>query len=434
MKMKNIIIISLLFILSSGISYSEQDKQKITFKFLTSDNKIDLTKSEQEFIKNHPEIVLASGESFEPFTMLNSDGSVSGYDVDVMALIKNKTGLNVKFSLGNWNEIQKKSQKREFDGLSSVIITDERKKHYNFTVPYFKYYMLAIVKKGNPQNIHKIEDLKGKRVALQTGNKAFERKAMELGQSVKFIYYDKIHDLIRSVALGKTDFTILDETAGYIAQSIGLTDSVESALILDNEPTEVVFALRNDYPELVSIINKSLRSTTRKEFFDIRRKWFGYNSGEKTESNQKISLSSDEVNYLKSKSIVKVCSNPDGMPYEQIDGNGKHDGMAKDYLSVFSNMIGIETQLYTTNTWAETLAAIKQRKCDIITLAAETPERKKYLEFTSSVITTHSSIVTTNDKKYVADLSREIDKVIALVDGAAEIEYLLKLYPKIKLT
>ncbi|MFK5891984.1 MAG: transporter substrate-binding domain-containing protein [Pseudomonadota bacterium] len=400
---------------------------------INSLNTINLTAAEKSFIKTHPEITLASGQSFEPFTILNSDGSISGFDVDIMKLITKKTELKVKFALGNWSQMQEKAKQRQLDGLSSVVITEQRKLKYNFSIPYFKYYMFAIVKKGNPQSIHKISDLNGKRIALQSGNMGFEKKAQELGVNIEFVYFDTIHELIKAVVAKEVDFTILDETANYIAQSVGLSHSIEVAFILNDKPTEIFFALRNDYPELVNIINKSLQSITSKEVFDIRKKWFGDDGGPKIAIGNKISLTAEEVAYLKLKSTIKVCTDPKGMPYEQIDKNGEHDGMGKDYLTVFSHLLGVNTQLHPTQTWAETLNAIKNGKCDILTLADETVERKKYLKFTSAIINIHYSIITSINQQYIVNIEEELDKEYAVISGSAVNEYLLKRYPAIKL-
>jgi polar amino acid transport system substrate-binding protein len=304
-------------------------------------------------------ITLASGDSFEPFTILNANGSISGFDVDIMALVTKKIGLKVNFALGNWSDMQSKAMNRQLDGLSSAVITELRKPFYNFSIPYFKYYAIAIVKKGNPQKIKKTSDLKGKRIAVQKGNKAFEKIAKDLGQNLKFIYFDSMHDLIKAVVSGQVDFTILDETLGYVARNVGLIHSIEEAFIVDHEPIELHFALRNDYPQLISLINKSLQSITVQESYELREKWFGDNGGPKSSTDKKFALTKNEVSYLKLKHILKVCTNPNAMPYEAIDNKGLHDGMAKDYLAILSHNIGIKTQLYPTHTWAETFIAIK---------------------------------------------------------------------------
>ncbi len=392
-----------------------------------------LTPEEQQFIKDHHEIVLASGDSFEPFTILNADGSISGFDVDIMSLVSERTGLKVRFSLGNWDKMQQQARKRQLDGLSSAVITELRKSYLNFSVGYIKYYAMVIVKEGNPKKIRTLADLNGKRVALQTGNQGFEQLALDTGQKLDFVYYDTLHDLIRAVVAEEVDFTILDEASKYMAQKLGLKNSIEEAFIVGNEPVEMFLGLRNDYPQLLSIVNKGLASITSKEAHEIRKRWFGSTSQPKELAVKMVSLTVAEKNYLKQKSVLNVCANPAGMPLEQIDKNNQHDGMAKDLLVALSGSLGISTQLVVAQTWAESLAAIESRKCDLMTLAQETPRRRHYLDFTTPLLTVPYVIVTSNDKEYIVNVGDHQDKTFAVVKDISIVEHLLQRYPSIKL-
>ena len=84
-----------------------------------SHTKINLTPKEISFIKQHPQITLAGGYSFEPYLIQENDKSITGYDADIVKIINARTGLNIKFELGNWREIQEKAKNRLFDGLST---------------------------------------------------------------------------------------------------------------------------------------------------------------------------------------------------------------------------------------------------------------------------------------------------------------------------
>ncbi len=220
--------------------------------------KISLTDQEQAWIKEHPEVTLGGGISFEPFIMYNDDGKVSGYDADILKLISERTGLKISVELDQWNKILNRAKKRELDGLTSAIQTKERAPFYNKSKQYLSYTSLIIVKKGNPAGIHSIEDISGKRVALQKGNASKEILLAE-GKKVEFVYFDTIHELIKAVVSGKADFTILDESAFYVARQLMLENMIEAPFTVGEENT-LHFLLRKDWPELVSIINKGLNS------------------------------------------------------------------------------------------------------------------------------------------------------------------------------
>ena len=91
--------------------------------------KVHLTLKEQEFIKKHPKIVLGTGNNWEPYAIQNSDGSISGYDHDILSKINEVTGANFVQVTGKWSDIQKMAKAKKVDGLSTLIFT---KKERNF--------------------------------------------------------------------------------------------------------------------------------------------------------------------------------------------------------------------------------------------------------------------------------------------------------------
>ena len=79
------------------------------------------------------------------------------------------------------------------------------------------------------------------------------------------------------------------------------------------------------------------------------------------------------------------------------------------------------------------MSFVKERKCDIISLVMETPERKKYMNFTKPYLITPFVIATTNDKFFISDI-RELDgKQIGIVKDYAHTELLKRKYPSIDL-
>ena len=143
-------------------------------------------------------------------------------------------------------------------------------------------------------------------------------------------------------------------------------------------------------------------------------------------------LTNEEREYLARKNSIKVCVDPDWMPFEAIS-NGKHIGMSADYLNLISQALGMEFQLVPTQSWLETLEKGKARECDIFSLAMETPERKAYMDFTKPYIVIPLVIATTKDKPFIADLPDVIHYRIGLVKGYAFTEFLRTEYPQMEI-
>lgn len=146
-----------------------------------------------------------------------------------------------------------------------------------------------------------------------------------------------------------------------------------------------------------------------------------------------VNLTDAEKSYLQQKGAIKMCVDPDWMPYERINKNRKHEGMAADYLIAFSERAGIKLQLVETTSWNQTIEFAKNRHCDIISMARKTKSREVFLNFTKPYIYFPVVIATSTDKLFIDDISREKDKTFAVVKGYSVIEHIQANIPDLKL-
>ena len=102
------------------------------------------------------------------------------------------------------------------------------------------------------------------------------------------------------------------------------------------------------------------------------------------QSNISTILSQEEEDYLVQKKQIKMCIDPNWMPFEKIE-NGQHIGMTADYFKLLSKSIGTPITLIPSRDWAESITLAKNRECDIFSLAMETPKRKEYMKFHNSL-------------------------------------------------
>ena len=137
--------------------------------------------------------------------------------------------------------------------------------------------------------------------------------------------------------------------------------------------------------------------------------------------------------YAQSTQYIKICVDPKWKPFEWIDENGNYAGMGHDFLEAFLKDTAIEVKLYKTQSWAESIASIKEGKCDVLPMAGITEERKKFVNFTQPYYYAPYVVATTNDKLFIDDIRRRLDKIYGVVKNSAVYDDLKKLYPSIKL-
>lgn len=392
---------------------------------------LELTQGEKEFIKKHPIVNLASGESFEPFIIRNNNGTIGGHDKEVLDFITKKTGIKFNITVGKWKIIQKKAIQREYDGITSAGYLKERENIYNYTLPYLNITPFIITKKGNPYHLNNIDDLNGKSIVLQKSNKLFLNIIKNLNLDIKIILVDSIHDTLHTVSSNDAHFTILDDSIFYLADQIGLHGLLDIAFTI-GQSHELHFCIRNDWHELTSIMNKALEQFNEKEKLQLRNKWFSNHSHDNTFTQNTLDLKAEDIEYLQKKNFINICVDPQWMPYSAIV-NGKYTGMGSDIYKEIEKKLPVKFELIPTSSWTQTLEYAKNGQCDIIDFAIETPNREKYLNFTHPIIDVPVVLITTVEVPYIDDISVLENKTIAVASDYAFIEILKEKYPNLKI-
>lgn len=86
--------------------------------------------------------------------------------------------------------------------------------------------------------------------------------------------------------------------------------------------------------------------------------------------------SSSEVNY-------RVCTDPNWLPYEALDENGHHIGIASEFFRHISQQLGITEQLIfqPSDDWGSTMSLIRTGQCDLVPMLNKSAQRQQYLSF-----------------------------------------------------
>lgn len=150
-------------------------------------------------------------------------------------------------------------------------------------------------------------------------------------------------------------------------------------------------------------------------------------------NNNSISLTTEEKDYIHTRKSIKLVVDPDWYPYEKIDENGLHQGIASDLLSLISKRTGLKFELIKTKDWDKSILKAKNKEADVISLLNETEERNKWLLFSNPYYSDPNVIITREEHDYVANLSRLSNETIVLPKGTSIEERVRKDYPMLKI-
>jgi len=143
-----------------------------------------------------------------------------------------------------------------------------------------------------------------------------------------------------------------------------------------------------------------------------------------------FSLNAEEKRYLERKRVIKMCVDPDWMPFEKIE-KGKHIGMSADFFALVNQKLGERVELLPTESWDDSLVKVKERACDIISLVMKTPEREGYLRFTTPYLKIPLVMATKLDAPFTTDLSSLEGKKLGIPKGYAFAELLRVEHPEL---
>ena len=146
---------------------------------------------------------------------------------------------------------------------------------------------------------------------------------------------------------------------------------------------------------------------------------------------EKVSLTSEQREYLSAISPIKLCIDPDWMPYESWDPKEGHIGIAAEYIAVFAQMLDVEFEVQVTDSWQRSLDATRSGDCDVLSMLNQTPRRSQWLLFTIPYIEAVAALATQHTVYGIRNLKSLRGKTVAVVEGHVYEEYLRTNYPKV---
>ena len=169
--------------------------------------------------------LIATDTTFAPFEFEDATGKFVGIDMDLLAAIAKDQGFKYKLQVVGFNAAVQSLESKQSDGvIAGMSITDERKKKFDFSDPYFDSGVVMGISKDN-NDIKAYADLKGKQVAIKTGTEGAtfaESIADKYGFTVA--YFEDSANMYEDVKIGNSvacfeDYPVL----GYgISKGVGL--------------------------------------------------------------------------------------------------------------------------------------------------------------------------------------------------------------------
>jgi PAS domain S-box-containing protein len=230
-----------------------------------------LTAEERSWLAAHPRIRLAPDPDFPPVEFFDEKGAYRGIAAENLALIEKNLGVQFEVQhLKSWDEVIANAKNREADLLGAATETPQRLAYLLFTRPFIELPAVIIVRDRVVGSLT-LDDLAGMRVAVVSSYGVHDY----LVNHYPRLRLDPVPNAetgLRKVSFGLVDaFVEVVAIASYTIERTGITNlriAGDSGFVY-----RLAFAVRSDWPELRSILDKSLSQIAPSQKMAIQSEW-----------------------------------------------------------------------------------------------------------------------------------------------------------------
>ena len=225
--------------------------------------------------------VMGLDDTFAPMGFRDSNGQLTGFDVDLANEVAKRIGLEVKMQPIDWSMKETELNAKNIDVIwNGYTITEARKEKVNFTTPYLKNKQIIVTLSDSP--VTSKADLKDKTVAVQKESSAYDAVMAdtEFTSSIKDaqpIQFDTNNEAFMDLEAKRTDAIVVDEVlARYYMK---LRGEASYKVLEDNfGEEEYGIGVRKADAVLLEKINTALAEMQSDGSFEkINAKWFSEN-------------------------------------------------------------------------------------------------------------------------------------------------------------
>lgn len=290
------------------------------------------------------------------------DGKYTGYLYEYLMEISKFTGWKYNFIECTPDEITTKLMNGEIDLAGAMLKNDFTETLFDF--PEYdigaSYYTISVLKNNTTIVETDFKTLNNITVGVVEGSSAIDKfyKFCENNniKNIKIIEYDKNSDNLLHTALKNKEIDAI------LAKDLLLSKDERVVTKFASRPYYLATTKGND--AIIKELNYSIsqiRQISPNYSISLYNKYF------QVEDNYKLSLTYDEIEFLKNIKKIKAVYVNNFAPLQNWNSkNKKPEGISIDIANIISKKLNIDIELQVVNSFEEALNFIKEHKADIL--------------------------------------------------------------------
>ncbi len=300
---------------------------------------------------------------YPPFCIVRETSEVDGFSVELLRAALKTMNRDVTFQAGTWDEVRNLLSDGKIQALPLVGRTPEREEFFDFTVPYLTMHG-AIVVRMDQTGINDLEDLKGKNVAVMSGDNAEEFLRRE-DRGINISTTATFTDALRELSEGRHDAVVIQR---LVALRLIREAGLKNLRIVDKPITgfrqDFCFAVQEGDRETLALLNEGLALVVADGTYrHLHAKWFA------------------ALEMPEKRSII-IGGDHHYPPFEYLDEKGQPAGYNVDLMRAIALAMGLTIEFRLAD-WVETIEALRDGDIDLIQGMFYTPARDRDFDFST---------------------------------------------------
>ena len=381
-----------------------------------------ITPQEESWLKQHPVIRLGFTH-LEPMVIEDEKGALSGYYVDLFKEINTLLGSSITIELDDIDRTMQKVRNRKVDGLLVSSLPRAFENNLLTTTSLHEVYPIVFASSDAPFAINSLDDLAGKRVAYREDVRAFEKVLKPYKENSTLFPTESTLVSLKMVLEGTADVALGFNVENYLIAK-HLISGIKVTFLDLAHSFPAVTAIRNDWPELVSILDKAFETIGTARIEKIYSKWVQVEK----QPAASLNLTQLEQDWLEKHPEITLSGGElPGIDFLGKDGDLK--GFAPNYIRVLEDLIGIKFNL-VSDTWIDAVKKVKNKEVDGMRFLHITEARQEYMNFTAPyTVVVAAGIWTRKESPEIPSMNDVQDETIGVVSGSSALKYLLDNFP-----
>ncbi|RVU40560.1 transporter substrate-binding domain-containing protein [Rheinheimera riviphila] len=234
---------------------------------------VPLTTAEKDWLSQHPQLKVGVLADWAPMEFIDENGQFSGVTQDVLHKLNQRLGTNfVAVPFQHWDDLQQAFRDGQLDVVANMSDLPERRKYAAFSINFWPLQW-TLISHNSTAEISQLKQLQGKKIAVL---KEYQiAKYFELNfPTIALLHVESLDEGLKALQRGEADFVV--DTVVSSGRALRQTENRNLRMHLPTDmPTyPSLFAVRKDWPELLKILDKGLKTLTEADRSEILDRWF----------------------------------------------------------------------------------------------------------------------------------------------------------------